>query len=1633
MSPWQRSRKNRSTLESLEQRIVLTTFTPTHGIADGAANSLRDVISQANSNGQDDVIILGPGNWALDRGNDEATGQDNENLSGDYDLTEAGHSITFIGAGADSTFIDSVGFDRAFQVFAEVRAIFRNLTIRNGQAMDTGFEGLLPGQVPSYGGAILVHEGDIELDGVHITGNVARGADGKPEFDGLRAQGGAIAIFEGTATIRNSVFNGNRARGGAGGEGPNGRHGSADGGGADGENGQDGGAGGNAIGGGIYADESDVFIENTSFSFNRAEGGPGGRGGNGGNGGEGGGGGRGGNGGQGGFVQGGGVYLDTGTLTITDSVFEHNEIRGGLGGVGAPAGDTGPTGGGGDGLNGTIGGSSNIGGWAQGGALAVSFGVVTIDTTSILDNKAEGGEGTQGGLGGRGGFSGGGTGGAGGAGGHAGEGGFAQGGGLYVLRGDVDVIDSTIARNETVGAVGGVGGPGGRAGESSGGDAMGGAAGRGGRGGDGGESQGAGVYSLNVDMKLTNSTISSNLARSGNGGEGGDEGTPAGAGARGTPGSPGRDAASTGGGLWTDDATNALIQSVTIAGNSAVDGDGSGVFNDGSTDVELNSVIVAGNLNDDDYVGRIAFGSSNNVIGNGSGVVGIGNGSEGNVIGTAATPVDAMLGALQNNGGTTLTHALHEGSAAIDAGLRSAAPEFDQRGVLRPLQSSVDAGAFEAQRRLIVQLPDGGGDYRLERDDDEIVIARDFIGGEEIFRYEFTALFSVTLVSSDDADRLIADISSGLPLPPGGVLLQSTPGDDDSIEIVGPSSTELTYELGVAGTGSAIIGGSPLKWENVLSVTDRTAAATRTVQFGETDDTATLTAGSDAGTSRVVHGAATVTMVNPSTALVVNGGGGNDTLSVGTLDAALTASVTIDGQAGNDVVNAVDGSRRLILLGSDGADTLRGTVHNDTIRGGAGNDRLFGRNGADEIHGEDGNDFISGDGGNDVATGGAGDDKVTGGAGRDELSGDGGDDTVLGQGGSGDWISGGDGNDVLNGGRGTDVLAESGNVDFRLTHNRLFGRGTDRTFLIERAHLTGGEADNRLDIRRFNGQSATLDGGAGNDVLLGSPGRDLLRGGDGDDVASGNDGADILFGGEGSDILNGGNGNDVLRGFDGNDILNGGLGLDNLFGGGGNDRLSGGGDNDVLNGEEGDDALSGDLGDDVLNGGLGNDRADGGDGADVINGGDGDDLGTGGAGNDVLNGDAGHDRLFGDDGFDQISGGDGADDLHGGSNADTIEGGAGSDWLFGDGGPDVLRGGTGDDGLSGDADNDRLEGDEGADSLLGGGGNDVLNGGVGTDLLLGQDGDDQLHGNDILVDTLSGGGGANTLNNPDGNDVIDETVSVVARFNPTNGQLTVLLEADRSYVLSGLLGPLDLKVDGADAPDVAGVNAADVRRVLIQGSTGNDSVDLMNVAPESFPSLVADGVIIKGGAGDDVLTGSEFSDSILGGAGNDVIHGLQSPDTLRGGIGNDTIHGGRGEDVIFGDAGDDSLNGGDNADRLDGGTGHDILRGLSGNDTLSGGAGNDSLAGTRGDDLLNGGTGADILLGGDDMDTLQGGNGDDSLQGGYGADLVKGEAGADVVAAGAGIGEEDSGDIIDGPASEIDEFFQFEAGWTENS
>jgi 6-phosphogluconolactonase (cycloisomerase 2 family) len=89
----------------------------------------------------------------------------------------------------------------------------------------------------------------------------------------------------------------------------------------------------------------------------------------------------------------------------------------------------------------------------------------------------------------------------------------------------------------------------------------------------------------------------------------------------------------------------------------------------------------------------------------------------------------------------------------------------------------------------------------------------------------------------------------------------------------------------------------------------------------------------------------------------------------------------------------------------------------------------------------------------------------------------------------------------LDGGFGNDTIISISNSHQRLTNTRLSLAGVDEVAVanFEQAALTGGAGNNNLNATGFDGQ-ATLNGLAGNDTLQGSPGDDVLDGGAGDDI-----------------------------------------------------------------------------------------------------------------------------------------------------------------------------------------------------------------------------------------------------------------------------------------------------------------------------------------------------------------------------------------------------------------------------------------------------------------------------------------------------------------------------------------------------
>ncbi len=164
-----------------------------------------------------------------------------------------------------------------------------------------------------------------------------------------------------------------------------------------------------------------------------------------------------------------------------------------------------------------------------------------------------------------------------------------------------------------------------------------------------------------------------------------------------------------GGGIFVQ-SDGFVVTNSTITENSTAGGGGGGIRVSLGKSATLNGTIIGGNSGTDanDVSGDIVSGSAHNLIGDGTGVSGISNGTDNNIVGTAAMPVNARLAPLGNYGGTTRTHALLPGSPALNAA-GAACPAnppttaplaVDQRGVPRPQPTAggvCDIGAFESR------------------------------------------------------------------------------------------------------------------------------------------------------------------------------------------------------------------------------------------------------------------------------------------------------------------------------------------------------------------------------------------------------------------------------------------------------------------------------------------------------------------------------------------------------------------------------------------------------------------------------------------------------------------------------------------------------------------------------------------------------------------------------------------------------------------------------------------------------------------------------------------------------------------------------------------------------------------------
>jgi len=672
----------------------------------------------------------------------------------------------------------------------------------------------------------------------------------------------------------------------------------------------------------------------------------------------------------------------------------------------------------------------------------------------------------------------------------------------------------------------------------------------------------------------------------------------------------------------------------------------------------------------------------------------------------------------------------------------------------------------------------------------------------------------------------------------------------------------------------------------------------------------------------------------PTGTIQINGGAVS--IEGGTPTVANTNLILAFGFGGNDTITI---------------DEANGPMPPANLFGGAGNDILTGGSGADQIFGQADNDTLNGRGGNDFLFGGAGNDTLTGGDADDQMFGEGGNDRLI-------WNPGDD-TDLFEGGAGTDVAEVNGGGGgevFTLTANGTrvrFDRLDPAPFSIdigttERLELNMGGGNDSFSA---TGNLApligvTVDGGAGNDTILGSNGIDLLLGGEGEDFIDGQQGNDVAFLGAGNDVFqwDPGDGNDTVEGQDGDDTMlffgsNAAENVDIVANGGRalflrnvanvtmdlNDvenidfRALGGADNIVIGDLSGTDVTSIAL---DLRGPNGNGNGDGAADSITANGTQGDDVfGVAGDANGVtvFGLQAGIEISFAESSNDRLTlNGLGGDDVINASSlaADgiqlTMNGGLGEDVFIGSEGNDLINGGDGDDtalmGAGDDTfvwnpgdDNDTLEGQDGFDSLVFNGANvaeqvDIFANG-GRVLFTRNVANVVMDSNDVERIEFNALGGADNIvvHDLSGTDVTDVDINLGSTLGGTVGDAqadtvtAVATNGDDVTIVQGSAG--ELTVLGLAAQiNVTGAESAN-DRIVIQGLAGDDVIEASGVAANAMQ------LVLDGGAGDDVLIGGDGNDVLLGGAGDDVLIGGDGDDVLDGGDGDDIIIGGAGNDI----------------------------------------------------------------------------------------------------------------------------------------
>ena len=140
----------------------------------------------------------------------------------------------------------------------------------------------------------------------------------------------------------------------------------------------------------------------------------------------------------------------------------------------------------------------------------------------------------------------------------------------------------------------------------------------------------------------------------------------------------------------------------------------------------------------------------------------------------------------------------------------------------------------------------------------------------------------------------------------------------------------------------------------------------------------------------------------------------------------------------------------------------------------------------------------------------------------------------------------------------------------------------------------------------------------------------------------------------------------------------------------------------------------------------------------------------------------------------------------------------------------------------------------------------------------------------------------------------EHSINLVLAGSPGEDKITIELSADgRSYEVESAT-PLEVGGTVCTHPEKVTAKllceAAPIAGFELNTGAGDDVVTLGRTVP--VPAT------IRGGEGDDVLTGGAGADKLIGGPGDDTLVGRGGNDLLIGGPGIDNLNGGSGQNLL---------------------------------------------------------------------------------------------------------------------------------------